>query len=292
MVVNAIDSELEVVLATWNGEAFLGEQLQSLWEQSLRPARVLVHDDGSSDGTLAILQHWIALHPGWILLLPAVPCRLGPTAAFDRLLRASRAPYVALCDQDDVWFVSRLATGLCQLKAVQLRLGEGTPLLFHSNAKLIDGSGSLLPRTLWQWHRSSMQMPALLGLAHHNQVTGCTMIANRALLQQALPIPGAAVYHDNWLALVARHSGMLLACQDFLLAHRRHLGNSSSNQHRGGVMQLALKLKRWNCKYRQWCEFCHRYELPVVKRLAWWPYGIVYGLNLFMRQLIDRRALF
>ena len=105
-----VTPQLEVVLATCNGERFLELQLQSLRDQQRRPERLLVLDDGSSDGTLSILERWQRLHPGWVQRLPAAPHRLGPTATFNRLLQASSAPCVALCDQDDIWHPNRLAT--------------------------------------------------------------------------------------------------------------------------------------------------------------------------------------
>ena len=53
-----VSTELEVVLASCNGGRFLDAQVQSLWEQQLRPQRLLVFDDGSSDATPALLQRW------------------------------------------------------------------------------------------------------------------------------------------------------------------------------------------------------------------------------------------
>ena len=87
-----VTPNVDVVLATWNGAPYLEQQLKSLERQSLRPTRVLVHDDGSTDGTLSILDRWIQAHRDWIQLLAPLHKRLGPTQAFNRLLHASQAP--------------------------------------------------------------------------------------------------------------------------------------------------------------------------------------------------------
>jgi GT2 family glycosyltransferase len=268
---------LEVVLATCNGAAFLDPQLESLWRQQRRPDRVLVFDDSSSDDTPAILQRWQRQCPGWLeRIRPACdqPQRLGPAAAFNQLLLASRAPYVALCDQDDLWFPERLATGLCQLQDAETRHGSGTPLLLHSDAQLIDASGHRLAGSLWHSHRCQGTPPGLVSLAQHNQVTGCTVLMNRALLQRALPIPAAAVFHDSWLALVARHGGELLACPEQLLAHRRHGSNSSDGRGRRGA-SIRLAWQRWQAKQRQRHCFCSRYQLSWRQRLTWWPQMLI-----------------
>lgn len=284
MVVTPDHVSLEVVLATCNGAAYLDRQLESLWGQQRRPDQVLVCDDSSSDDTPAILQRWQHQCPGWLKRIsPAcdqpnlhgpAPRRLGPTAAFNQLLLASHAHYVALCDQDDVWFPERLATGLRLLQDAEARHGSGTPLLLHSDAQLIDASGHRLAGSLWQSHRCQGTPTRLVSLAQHNQVTGCTVLVNRELLRRALPIPAAAVFHDSWLALVARHSGELLACPVQLLAHRRHGGNSSDARgHHSESWRQAWT--RWQAKQRQWQALCNRYQLPWRQRLTWWPQTLV-----------------
>lgn len=248
-----VTPQLEVVLATCNGERFLELQLQSLRDQQRRPERLLVLDDGSSDGTLSILERWQRLHPGWVQRLPAAPHRLGPTATFNRLLQASSAPYVALCDQDDIWHPNRLATGLSQLQAAEASSPQGTgqPLLLHSDAELINAQGDPQGTTLWQRHRVRGQQPPLWRLALRNQITGCTMLCNRSLLLQALPIPADAVLHDWWLALVACRCGGLIACPEPLLLHRRHGRNASGPcQHLPLHQRLRQRLRQWRALHR------------------------------------------
>ena len=240
--------QLEVVLATCDGERFLEAQLQSLWEQQDRPQRLLVFDDGSSDATPALLQRWQQQHPGWIQCLPPLPQRLGPSGAFQRLLQATSAPYVALCDQDDRWHPERLSTGLQLLQAAERAnaLGSEQPLLLHSDAELINAHGDAIGERLWQRHHVSGHPPALWQLALRNQVTGCTILCNRALLQQALPLPTAALMHDWWLALIARRHSGLLSCPEPLLQHRRHHTNAS------GPQSLLQKTRSLKARWRQW----------------------------------------
>lgn len=268
--------KLEVVLATYNGGRYLHRQLESLWQQDLRPDQLLVFDDGSSDATCNILENWQQRHPSWIQTLETTQRRLSVTAAFNRLLLHSTAPYVALCDQDDVWQRDRLATGMALLEESEANhpLGKRQPLLLHSNAALIDAEGRQLDRTLWEWHRCTGETPGLIELALHNTVTGCTVLVNRALLQQALPIPGKAVFHDHWLALVARQQGELIACRQSLMAHRRHRSNISGR--RGTSLgRVVIVLRNWCAKQRQWRAFCERYQVPLHQQLSWWPQALV-----------------
>lgn len=245
------DLDLEVVLATCNGALHLDAQLQSLWGQERRPNRLLVFDDGSSDETTTILERWCRAHPGWLQQLSPSPRKLGPRAAFAKLLQASRARYVALCDQDDVWRPERLSTGLALLRQEERKRGGNPPLLLHSDALLIDANGDALPQALWQWHRVSGNTPPLWSLALHNQVTGCTVVCNRALLERALPIPDHAVLHDWWLAMVACRLHGLIACPQKLLLHRRHGSNASGPVKRNAwpTPSLAARIQQ---RWRQW----------------------------------------
>ena len=279
---------VEVVLATYNGDWFLEQQLESLWHQQLKPSRLLIFDDGSSDSTTTILNDWQKRNPHWIHLLKPLQRRLGPTAAFDHLLRESTAPYVALCDQDDIWHPDRLKTGIAFLQHAEANSPNERkqPLLLHSNAELIDCNGNHCPGTLWSWHGCSNKPPGLVELAQHNTATGCTMLANQALLHHALPISEAAVLHDHWLALVARHNDGLLNCPQKLIAHRRHARNSSglashSKQAPGHAFEHHLK------KHRQWTSFCDRYQINLQTRLQWWPRSVI---HLYKRK--DRRKTY
>ena len=242
---------LEVVLATHNGARYLEAQLWSLWQQDRRPDRLLVFDDCSTDGTEAILRRWTVTHPHWLHRLPPQPQRLGPTAAFNTLLMACRADWIALCDQDDLWFPHRLSKGMAVLEAEEERRGSQMPLLLHSDAALINAQGAPLGSTLWQWLGRKGHSPSLQQLALRNPVTGCTILANRALLDCALPIPPEAVMHDHWLALIAADAHGLISCPEPLIAHRRHNANASGPDWFSSPARLHRKLSQWRAFLRQ-----------------------------------------
>ena len=96
------------------------------------------------------------------------------------------------------------------------------------------------------------QQPPLWRLALRNRITtGCTMLCNRSLLLQALPIPADAVLHDWWLALVACRCGGLIACPEPLLLHRRHGRNASGPcQHLPLHQRLRQRLRQWRALHR------------------------------------------
>ncbi len=215
---------IEVVLPTYNGAPYLEAQLASIDAQSLRPSRVLLRDDGSSDGTPALVEKLQQRYGNWLQVLPA-DGNLGCKANENRLLQATTAPYVALADQDDLWLPKKLEQALVRMQQLEARHGADTPLLVHSDLELVDARGQRLGCRYLQRQRLNPQRTAPVDLALTNVVTGCTALLNRALLQKALPIPPEALMHDWWLALVASAFGRIALVEEPGVLYRQHGGN-------------------------------------------------------------------
>src|SRR3954471_12353867 len=100
-----------ILLSSYNGERFLGEQLDSLLGQTHRNLRILVRDDGSTDGTAALLRRYAERHPSIEVTFGA---NLRHIASFFWLLdhAPAEAAYIAFCDQDDVWEADKIARGV------------------------------------------------------------------------------------------------------------------------------------------------------------------------------------
>jgi glycosyltransferase involved in cell wall biosynthesis len=218
------DPAIEVVLPTFNGAPYLEQQVASIDAQTLRPLRLLVRDDGSSDGTLQLLDRLQERYGSWLVRLPTER-NLGCSANVNRLLEATTAPYVALADQDDVWLPQKLERSWAVLQQREARLGVDLPLLVHSDLNLIDAQGQSLGCTYLQRQRLNPRRTDPVDLALTNVVTGCTAFMNRRLLEYALPIPGNALMHDWWLALVASLLGDISFLPEATVLYRQHARN-------------------------------------------------------------------
>lgn len=215
---------LEVLLATYNGEKFLLEQLMSIQNQTLCPERLLVYDDSSTDQTLEVLERFSASSPLPVTMLSA-DGRLGCIKAFSRLLQESTAAYVALADQDDRWDIDKLERTYALLRQLEQRHGADTPILVHSDLRLITASGDAMADSFLRRQRLDPSRISMNDLVFTNVVTGCTVMVNRALLDQALPIPVESMMHDWWLALVASRFGVIGFLESATLDYRQHAGN-------------------------------------------------------------------
>lgn len=221
-----------ILLATFNGAAFLPALLASLVGQRLGAWTLLVRDDGSDDSSREILGQ-AAARDARIELISDDGRHLGCAANFGRLAAlalARGARHIAFCDQDDVWFPHKLETQLGRLRALEVVASE-RPALVYSNLALVDGEGQAVPGDYFR--RAGVEPMArrdLGWLLTHNVVPGCSMMFNRALATVALPIPDAAVMHDWWFALCASITGVVEGDQRSLLAYRVHRNNAVGNR--------------------------------------------------------------
>ena len=99
----ALVAEYEVVLATYNGEKYLEEQLDSIACQTIPPKRIIVSDDCSTDGTISLIKNWSLKSKIPLILLFSENENIGCVRNFEKLLAASTSDYVMLADQDDIW---------------------------------------------------------------------------------------------------------------------------------------------------------------------------------------------
>jgi hypothetical protein len=215
---------IEVVLPTYNGVLYLEAQIASIYNQTLRPERVLLRDDGSSDGTQALISQLRQRYGAWLQVLPA-DGNLGCMANVNRLLQATTAPFVALADQDDFWLPQKLEVSLKRLQQLETQYGPETPLLVHSDLELVDQDGTPLGFHYLKRQRLDPLRTAPVDLALTNVVTGCTALLNRSLLEKALPIPPQAVMHDWWMALVTSVFGQIELLPQTTVLYRQHGGN-------------------------------------------------------------------
>lgn len=217
-----------ILLATFNGGRFLAEQLASLGTQKDENWRLLVYDDGSTDGTPEILAQ-AARDDRRVSIQASRPERLGSAASFFLLMQQALdqgARYFALCDQDDVWLPEKLQRQRAALQALEDAGHGDRALLCWSDLHWIDSQG----RTFAGSHfRRAGAAAALLGpgpwLLAMNAVPGCAMAGNRALLEKALPRPPGVDHHDWWLALVAAACGRVRVLEIPLVGYRQHGGN-------------------------------------------------------------------
>ncbi len=274
------DSGIYIVMATFNGECFIREQIHSIQAQSERDWTLLVSDDGSGDSTETIVTE-LARQDGRIVLLPRRCGPPGHAANFEYLLkRASevKARNIFLADQDDTWEPTKLQTMIAAVRS-----SRGQTLGVFSDLELVTADGK--PQGSYLDRAGLAGMYHLEGLLSQNSVVGCSLMIRGELLDLALPFPGGLENHDWWLAMCAASLGQLVYVPERLVNYRQHGGNTI------GANSPLMRLSKWGSIVRRqrrvWeskivavdelIDRLRRTDRPVPEALLAWRLQMVSG---------------
>lgn len=216
-------NRIDILLATYNGAAFLEAQLESIAAQTHEDWRLIARDDGSTDRTPEILSAFQARHAGRVEILADGDGNLGLVQNFSRLMEHSDAPYAAFCDQDDVWIPEKLELCLAKMCELEREHGAETPLLVFTDLAVVDEDLNVIDRSFWHYaNLRPDRCNSLNRLLLQNVVTGCTALMNRCLVARVVPIPSGAHVHDWWVALVVSAFGKLAYVTRPTVLYRQH----------------------------------------------------------------------
>lgn len=220
---------ITILLATYNGEQYIEEQLQSLFNQTYTNWRLIIRDDCSTDNTPAIIHKYKHQHPDKIVILPNDGKNLGSILNFSTLLTfAHDAGYIMLCDQDDKWKKDKIALTSSKLRELEQQYGKGCPLLVFTNFQYVDDKLEVI-KSKKNFEINRIKNFGFSHLLAHNPVYGCTTIFNRALADKVGSIPAGVENHDYWIALVAAALGKLHYLNERTIFYRQHSRNVSGN---------------------------------------------------------------
>lgn len=219
-------STIDILLATYNGEPFLAQQLDSLLSQTFTDWRLIIRDDGSTDATLAIIKDYSLKLGSRVTVLNSHGLNLGAKQNFSVLIEKATAPYLMFCDQDDVWLPNKIERCLTGIRLMEAEFGTEMAMMLYCDLEVVDRHLNTLAPSLWRYKQVDPRKESgLRNLLLRNVVTGCASIMNRTLADLIVPIPDEARLHDSWAAIVAAACGKLGYIDKRLVRYRQHGAN-------------------------------------------------------------------
>ena len=245
---------VEVLLATYNGERFLREQIDSILTQEYERLRVLARDDGSSDSTIAILREYEQRFPDRFRVMPTTSPTGSAKENFLKLMKESSSEYVCFSDQDDIWLPDKVSRSMQAMATLESHYGTATPLLVFTDLRVVDDTLKTIHESLWKHAGVKPEhinnLAAILG---HNIVTGCTALINRKLLKMALDMPEEAAMHDSWIALLASAFGASKMVRAKTVLYRQHDRNVvGADMRKNSPKALILRFLQGEGRILQW----------------------------------------
>lgn len=200
---------------------WLQEELISIQQQTFKAFKVLVWNDDPTDKYP--YQHFFSRYLQEIPFeIFHAPCNLGSNKAFEKLTTLTNTPYIAYCDQDDIWLPEKLSRLLQLMQSKDSILACSDMYVIDKDSNVISDSITKVRRRQVIYDESEM-LPHLLA---KNFITGCTLMMRTDIAQKAIPFPDVC-FHDWWLAAFAALSGRISIADKPLMKYRIYEGNQS-----------------------------------------------------------------
>lgn len=293
---------ISIAMATYNGERFLREQIESILAQTVTDFELVICDDCSSDSTVQILQEYEKKDNRIHLICNEQ--NLGFKRNFEKAISLCRGDYIALSDQDDIWLDIHLEVLMNNLMDSSLVCGS---------VELIDAEGKhTVNHKLENRYISSKVEEQFRQLLHLNFIQGCACLFSRDLVLKLLPIPNNQKYHDNWIGLVAISEWKSIKhIDDTVLFYRRHESSFTVKNKIPAISRIKEKIL-WNDDVKKFLTLKNQTDIYdsvfeyltrfvnkqfAVKDIIYFVhnYKLIYqtsSLKLFIPRFIKRFILF
>lgn len=280
--------KIAILMATYNGEKYICQQIDSILSQTCKDWELYIHDDGSTDNTIAAVENYVEKYPDKIHLIDGKSTG-GAKYNFFYLFGQVEAPYYMTCDQDDVWLDKKIE--LTYDKMLTIENKADVPCLVYTELRVVDSELNTIADTMSGYQSLDCHKRTINQFILQNSVTGCTMMINRALRDKMLHITDIdnTIMHDWWAALVAAQFGKTAFIDEPTILYRQHGDNSLGAL---GINKLSYIVRRvWQKKQIQESmrlgrlqarEFAKTYNLPADSLAV--RYAALEGKSRLVRQ--------
>ena len=269
LLVNEMSPLISIAMATYNGEKFLKQQLDSIYAQDYPNIEVVVRDDCSSDGTCNILDFYKKKYG---LRYEINSENIGPNKNFEKVIKQCKGKYIALSDQDDVWLPHKLSY-------LKQSMDENDVWLVYSEYGYIDADGQeiLINFNSRRTAEHCEIQTNYKSFYFANYIAGCSIMFHQNLISRLDDFPN--IFHDWWIAYVATYSRGILSIPIHLFNRRKHidsitLGNNKSSNYRKDIIHKHGWLRIFERDVLVNLEYFKNFESHFV------PSVIVKGIDI------------
>ena len=247
---------ITIIMAVYNGQEYIREQLESLKDQTYTEWRLVIRDDRSSDKTAEIVKKFSDEVEQEVIFKVNEKPSVSAKNNFALLINdAKESDYVMFCDQDDIWKKDKIEITFNKMKQAEERYGRDFPLLVHGDVEVIDENGNINADSMFEMSHinADSKLPQIL---IQNHVTGCTMMCNKKLIAGISEYASSEyiIMHDYLAALYASVFGKIEVIKKPLLSYRQHSGNSVGAKNNNNPVYLLKRLANGRKSYKEAME--------------------------------------
>lgn len=240
--INGADMDkIEVLMAVYNGSAYIQEQIDSILNQTYENWHLTISDDGSTDGTDLIADEYAAKYPEQITRVYS-GVRFGNARDhFMWLSENCTSRYMLYSDQDDVFNPEKMSRLMDAMQNAERQWGRDLPILVFSDQTVVDEKLNVIEPSLMRCQKQAFDSFDYHALLIQNVVTGGAMMVNRPLCSLAVQCRSREriIMHDWWMAATAARFGKIIYLDEPLSLYRQHGGNSVGAKRVGSAGYIA-----------------------------------------------------
>ena len=225
---------IDILLPTYNGEAYLIQQIESILQQTYRDFQLIIRDDGSTDNTIMIIEQF-QNRDNRVKILNDNKGNLGLQKNIEHLMTMSDAELIFFSDQDDVWLKEKIETFIKFYKHID------EPILIHSNCFVTDSNLKVKSKFL---DDKTAANQGIYNAYFNYFVQGASSMINRQLKKTVLPFPDEIYIHDRYIHIMAELLGKRIFIPEATMYYRQHNKNLiGSNSFLKKIKNIKLKSK-------------------------------------------------
>ncbi|MBF4492904.1 glycosyltransferase family 2 protein [Flavobacterium sp. MR2016-29] len=222
-------NKVSVVLCTYNGSSYLKKQLNSILEQTYDIDEIVIVDDCSTDSTRDILREYQKDNNKIKLFFNEK--NLGSNSSFRYAISLASNNYLALCDQDDIWYKNKIEIQMNSVFSSGFE-HDNKPLLVFHDLCLIDQNDNITNKSFWKLRKFIPETFTFKRLLFLNIVTGCTCLINNSLKEEMLKSDMQdIIMHDYLIALIGYGFGNAIYINEPLMYYRSHQGTVTEKEN-------------------------------------------------------------
>ena len=255
--------KIDILMATYNGERYLKEQIESILKQTYSNFRLIISDDCSTDSTRNILEEYHQKDNR--IEIYYQDKNLGYIKNFEFLLNKVENNFYMLADQDDIWISDKIEKSMKKLEQ------EKADLVF-CDLMLINQNGEKIADSFWKekkFNKKIKKDKSKKGLRLNNYITGCTILSKKEFLKEILPIPPNTKYliHDYWIAIILSLKGKIVYIEEPLVKYRQHGDNQVGYKMKSKELKNVDEIRNIfiDVKIELFSIYCEHYKLFDTK---------------------------
>lgn len=235
-----------ILLATYNGEKYISEQIDSILKQTDKDWMLYIHDDGSKDKTVNIIETYAKNYPEQICVVGGAATG-GAKQNFFYLFSQVEAPYYMCCDQDDVWLPEKIEMTKREMHYLEKK-DEQLPCLVFTELKVVDEDLNVLSEKMSEYQGLDCKILSINRALIQNVTTGCTMMVNRSMREELQKIKDYTnvLMHDWWIMLVATRFGKVSFINEGTILYRQHEDNGVGARNSNSLLYMLERLLQGN----------------------------------------------